>query len=77
MIEWKAVREAASRCLPKHTAEAAWKHRKVSFVEQEKLSPMPKDRGAEQGDVLGMVAPEARGSIAARQAVGPSLDWRE
>ena len=40
---------------------------------------MPKDRGAEQGDVhgslecslaLGMVAAEARGSIAARQAAG-------
>ena len=53
MIEWKAVREAASRFLPKHTAAAVWKHRNVSFVEQEGLSPMPKDRGAEQGDVDG------------------------
>ena len=25
MIEWKAVREAASRLLPKHTAAAAWR----------------------------------------------------
>ena len=54
MIEWKAVREAASRFLPKHTAAAAtWKHRNLSHVEQEWLSPMPKDRGAEQGDVDG------------------------
>ena len=44
---------------------------------------MPKDRGAEQGDVddplecslaLGMVAAEAPGSIAARQAAG-TLPW--
>ena len=51
MIEWQAVREAPSRFLPKHTAAAAWKHRNVSHVEQEGLPPMPKDRGAEQGDV--------------------------
>ena len=31
MIEWKAVREAASRFLPKHTA-ATWKPRDLSFV---------------------------------------------
>ena len=70
MIEWQAVREAASRFLPKHTA-AVWKRRNVSFVEQEGLPPMPKDRGAEQGVVdgplefilaLGMVAAEARRS---------------
>ena len=46
MIEWKAVREATSRFLPKHTAAAAWKRRDVSHVEQEELPPMPKDRGA-------------------------------
>ena len=83
MIEWQAVREAAARFLPKHTAAAAWKHRNVSHVKQEGLPPMPKDRGAEQGDVdgplecslaLGMVAAEARGSIAARQAAG-TLPW--
>ena len=49
MIGWQVVREAASRFLPKHTA-AAWKHRNVSSVEQEGPPPMPKDRGAEQGD---------------------------
>ena len=73
MIEWKAVREAASRFLPKHTAAAGWKHRSLSHVEQEGLSPLAKDRGAEQGDVdgplecslaLGMVA-ETRGRVAA------------
>ena len=52
MIEWQAVREAAPRFLPKHTA-AAWKHRNLSHVEQEGLPPMPKDRGAEHGDVDG------------------------
>ena len=71
MIEWNAVREAASRFLLKHTA-AAWKHRKLSYVEQEGLLPMPKDRGAEQGDVdgslecspaRGMVAAETRGTL--------------
>ena len=46
MIEWKAMREAASHFLPKHAAAAGWKHRKEVF-------PMPKDRGAEQGDVDG------------------------
>ena len=53
MIERQAVREAASRFLPKHTAAAAWKHRNLSHVEQEGLPPMPKDRGAAQGDVDG------------------------
>ena len=32
-IEWQAVREAASRFLPQHTAAAAWKHRNLSHVE--------------------------------------------
>ena len=67
VIEWKAVWKAASRFLPKHTATAAWN------------PPMPKDRGAEQGDVdgpqecslaLGMVAAETRGCVAALQALG-------
>ena len=53
MIEWRAVREAASQFLSKHTAAAAWKHRNLSHVEQEGFPPMPKDRGAEQGDVDG------------------------
>ena len=53
MIEWKAVREARSRFLPKHTAAAGWKYRNLSHVEQEGVLPMPKDRGAEQGDVDG------------------------
>ena len=81
MSEWQAVREAASRFLP-HTAAAAWKHRNLSQVEQEGLSPMPKDRGAKQGDVdgslecglaLGIVAAETRGRIAARQVAGTLL----
>ena len=75
MKEWKAVRDSASRFLPKYTA-AARKHRNLSHVEQEGLPPMPKDRDAEQGDVdapleclaLGMVVAETRGRVAARQA---------
>ena len=77
MIEWKAVREAASQFLPKHTAAGAWKHRNLSHVEQERLLAMLKHRGAEQGDVdgpleyslaLGMVAAEPRVRTAAEQA---------
>ena len=76
MVEWQAVREAASRFLPKaHSAAAARRHRILSHVEQEGLRPMPKDRGAEQGDVDGplecslaleMVAAETRRRMAAR-----------
>ena len=77
------MREAASRFLSKHTAAAAWTHRNLSHVECEGLPPVPKGRGAEQGDVdgpfecslaLGMVAAEARGRVAAQQASG-SLPW--
>ena len=52
MIEWTAVRESASLFLPNHTSAAAWKHRNLSHVKQDGLAPMPKDRGAEQGDVV-------------------------
>ena len=71
MIEWRAVRDAASQFLPEHTAAAAWKHRNLSHVDQEGLAPMPADRGAEQGDVdgplecslaLGMVATGTQGT---------------
>ena len=77
MIEWKAVREAARQFLSKHAGPADWKHRAFSYVEQEGLPPMPKDRGAEQGDVdgpcslaLGVVAAQTRGNLAAQQAAG-------
>ena len=63
MIEWKAVREAASRFRPKHTAAATWTRRNLSYVEQEGLSPMPKGRGAEQRDVDGP------------RECGLALDW--
>ena len=62
---------------------AEWKHRALSYVEQEGVQPMPKDRGAEQGDVDGplecsralrMVAAEARESIAVQQAAR-TLSW--
>ena len=78
MIVWKAVLEAVSRFLPWHTAVVGWKHRN-----QEGVLPVPKDRGAEQGDVdgplecslaLGSVAAETRGRVSAQQASG-SLPW--
>ena len=83
MIEWNAARKAAANFLPKHAAVAVWKHRSLSHVEQKNLPPMPKDRGAEQGDVdgplecglaLGMVAAETRTRVAAQQAAG-NLPW--
>ena len=87
MIEWKAVRETAWRFLPKYTAAATWTHRNLSHVEQEGLSPMPKDRGAEQGDVDGpLECSLAAGLVAGRDAWKhsraasgghPSLGWRE
>ena len=51
VIEWGAARNSASRFLSKHAAVAGWK-RALSFVEQG-VQPMPKDRGAEEGDVDG------------------------
>ena len=53
MIEWGAVRKSASMLLPKHMVPAGWKHCQLSYVEQEGLQQMPKDRGSEQGDVDG------------------------
>ena len=75
VIQWSAVRNAASSFHPKHAAVAIWKHRALSFVEG--VQEMPKDRGAEQGDVdgplegsfaLGMVAVEARLCVSEQQA---------
>ena len=68
LIEWKAVREAMSRFLPKHTA---WKHRNLSYVVQEARDV---DGSVECSLAVGMVAAETRGSIAARQAAG-TLPW--
>ena len=48
MIDSKAVREAASRFHPQHTAAATWEHRNVSHLEQEGVSSMPKDRGGKR-----------------------------
>ena len=85
MIGLQALREAASRFHPKHTAAATWKHRNLSHVEQEGLPPMPKDRGAEKGDVDGplecslaleMVAAKTRRCAAAQQAAAShGLVW--
>jgi hypothetical protein len=83
MIEWKSIREAARQALPQHEAVAAWKHAQVSFVEQDGVQQLPKDRGAEQGDVdgplecslsLGLVARAARLSIGQQQRLG-ALPW--
>ena len=75
MIEWKAVRKAASHFSPQHTAAAGWKHRNLSHVEQEELSLMRKDRGAEQADVDGpLECSLALGMVAAQQA-SSNLPW--
>ena len=77
------MRKAASSPLPKHAAVAGWKRRALSHVEQDGLPLMPKDRGAEQGDVdgplefslaLGMVAAEVRLNASAQQAAR-TLPW--
>ena len=79
MIERQTVREAASRFLPTHTAAAAWKHWNLSHVEQEGLPPMPKDRGAEQGDVDGprecslALQPRSRRQAASHGSVLPMI----
>ena len=79
MNDWGASRNSASCLFPKHAAVAGWKHRALSFVEQEEVQPMPKDRGPGQGDVNGpqecslaleTVAAEARLRIAEQQAAG-------
>ena len=62
---------------------AGWKHRALSFEEQDELPPMPTGRGAEQGDVdgpfecslaSGMVAAEARLHVAVQEAAR-TLPW--
>ena len=74
MIEWSAVRKAASSLLPKHAAVAGWKNRALSCVEHEGVQPMPKkswrdskvtvDCPLECSLALGMVAAEARLCVA-------------
>ena len=67
---------------PKAHSSSSVETSKRSFVDQEGLLPMPKDRGAVQGNVdgplecslpLGMVAAEVRGNIAASHAAGTFL----
>ena len=71
--------KAASSLFPKHAAVAGWKTA-LSFVEQEGLPPMPKNRGSEQGDVDGLVecilalGAEAKPHVAAQQAAR-TLSW--
>eukprot|EP00973_Karenia_brevis_P018306 2512919-Karenia_brevis.AAC.1 len=82
-LEWDSVRQAARQYHPKHAAAVDWKHAAASFVEQEGVRPMPKDRGAEQGDVdgpaecaltLGIVARDARASVHDQQRNG-RMPW--
>ena len=77
MIEW------ASCLHPKHAAVAGWKHRALSHVDQDGVPPLLADRGAEQGDVggllecslaLGLVAAEAYLHVAHQQAAR-TLPW--
>ena len=82
-LEWRAIRESSRRLLPRHYAPACWKQSRSSYVEQPGVGSMPKDRGAEQGDVdgplecslvLAQVAGAARLDLAAKQRSG-SLPW--
>ena len=50
-LAWEAIRKTTLSTLPRHAAVACWKHRQQSFVEQDGVENLPKDRGAEQGDV--------------------------
>ena len=69
--------------LPRHFPVTCWKHAAVSHVEQRDVGPMPKDRGAEQGDVdgplecsltLGEVSSSARAEVHGQQRRG-ELPW--
>ena len=53
LFVWRTVRNSTISLLPKHAAVAGWKHRALSSLEQKGAQPMPRDRGAEQGDVDG------------------------
>ena len=83
MLEWPAVRYAAQQALPRRFTPACWKHAASSEVEQDGVRALPKDRGAEQGDVdgplecsptLGLVAKSTRQQIHAAQRNG-TLPW--
>ena len=52
-LEWPAIRKAALEALPRHFLALCWKHEKASSVMQPGIPLLPKDRGAEQGDVDG------------------------
>ena len=52
-LECPAIRKAALEALPRHYPALCWKHEKASSVTQPGVLPLPKDRGAEQGDVDG------------------------
>ena len=54
--------------LPKHAVVAGWKHRALSCVEQDGVQPMPKDRGAEQGDGDGPLECSLAVGVAAAEA---------
>ena len=82
-LEWPAVRQATKQGLPRHHAATCWKHRVSSSVEQDGVQPLPKGRGAEQGDVdgpsecsltLGIVGSEARSTLHRSQRSG-NLPW--
>ncbi len=71
-LEWPAIRRAVHEALPRHFPVTCWKHAAVSHVEQRDVGPMPKDQGAEQGDVdgplecsltLGEVSSSARAGV--------------
>ncbi len=82
-LEWPAIRRAVYEALPRHFPVICWKHAAVSHVKQRDVGPMPKDQGAEQGDVdgplecsltLGEVSSSARAEVHGQQRRG-ELPW--
>ena len=53
MLEWQAIRTSTHQALPRHFPVTCWKHAATSEVEQPRVDPAPKDRGAERGDADG------------------------
>ena len=78
-LEWFAMRQATLNALPRHFAAFSWKHEKASSVNRPGVFPLPKDRGAEQGDVdgplecaltLGQVAKQTSKAVHQEQGEG-------
>ena len=82
-LEWADIREEVLKEVPELGPVVAWKHRRVSYVEQPGTPPQVKDRGAEQGDTFGpaetgvalaALGRKTRRAVHAKQVTG-ELPW--